>query len=121
MASKTEVQGSPLDTVKLTVSVVLLLAGIVAYYYYAEASHLLRVLGLLTVVAVSIGIASTTAKGQALWAFMQDARAEVRKMVWPSRAETVQTTLVVFLVVILAGVFFWILDMLLGWLVQFVI
>lgn len=121
MASKTEVQGSPLDTAKLAVSVMMLLAGIVAFYYFADESHLLRVVGLLVVVGVSVGIALTTEKGRVLWAFMQGARNEVRKMVWPSRAETVQTTLVVFLVVILAGIFFWILDMLLGWLVRFVI
>ncbi|MEA3410374.1 MAG: preprotein translocase subunit SecE [Pseudomonadota bacterium] len=121
MSAKAEVRASSLDTLKLSVSVLLLLAGVGAFYYYADQSQLYRVLGLLAIAAVAVAIASTTAKGRALWAFMQDARVEVRKMVWPSRAETVQTTLVVFVVVIIVGIFLWLLDMLLSWLVRFVI
>jgi len=121
MSAKADVRASSLDTLKLSVSVLLLLAGVGAFYYYADQSQLYRVLGLLAIAAVAVAIASTTAKGRALWAFMQDARVEVRKMVWPSRAETVQTTLVVFVVVIIVGIFLWLLDMLLSWLVRFVI
>ena len=57
----------------------------------------------------------TSRQGQALWGFMQDARTETRKVVWPTRQETVRTTLLVFVVVTLVAVFLWLLDILLGW------
>jgi preprotein translocase subunit SecE len=121
MAAKAEGQGSAFDTVKLTAATVLLIAGVGVFYYFADASQLYRVLGLIGVAAMAIAILATTEKGRTLWAFLQDARTEVRKMVWPSRTETVQTTLVVFVVVILVAIFLWLLDMLLAWLVRFVI
>ncbi|RMG59109.1 MAG: preprotein translocase subunit SecE [Gammaproteobacteria bacterium] len=121
MASKPEQTGSTLDTVKLAVSALLLVAGVIGFYYYEEQATLYRVLGLLAVTGVAVAIAMTTAIGRALWAFMGEARAEVRKMVWPSRAETVQTTLAVFIMVVLMGIFLWLLDMLLGWAVRHVV
>jgi preprotein translocase subunit SecE len=121
MASKTEVQSSGLDTAKLAVAALLLVAGVVAFYWYQDQSTLYRILGLLAIVAVAAGIALTTAKGRSIVSFLQDSRTEVRKMVWPSRTETVQTTLVVFLVVIVVGIFLWLLDMFLGWLIRLII
>jgi preprotein translocase subunit SecE len=70
---------------------------------------------------VAVGIALTTVPGRRLWGFVQESRTEVRKMVWPTRAETLQTTLIVLLVVLLVGVFFWLLDMFLGWAIQLLI
>jgi len=63
----------------------------------------------------------TTAKGRLLAAFFGNARTEVRKMVWPTRVETTQTTLIVIAVVIMVGIFLWLLDMLLAWLIGAVI
>jgi preprotein translocase subunit SecE len=119
MAVKTE--DSSLDTAKLVVASLLLGAGVVAFYWYQDQSTLYRVLGLLAIVAIAAGIALTTAKGRATYSFLQDSRTEVRKMVWPSRTETAQTTMVVFLVVVIVGIFLWLLDMLLGWLIRFII
>ena len=121
MTSKTETQGSAFDTFKLVLAAMLLAFGVAAFYYYSEESQLYRVLGLLAITAVAVGIGLTTHKGQNLWGFLQESRTEVRKMVWPSRAETVQTTLVVFVVVILVGIFLWLLDMLLSWFIRLVI
>ena len=121
MVTKTETQVPALDTIKLAIAVALLAAGVGAYYLYSDQSQFYRVLGLLAVTAAAVALALTTAKGRSLWVFLQDARTEVRKMVWPNRTETVQTTLVVLVVVVLVGIFLWLLDMLLGWLVQFVI
>ena len=121
MATKSETQVSTLDTVKLAIAVILLAVGVGAFYHYSDQSQLYRVLGLLAIAAAAVALALTTAKGRTLWVFLQDARTEVRKMVWPNRTETVQTTLVVLVVVVLVGIFLWLLDMLLGWLVQFVI
>ncbi len=121
MAGKTEVQETAFDTVKLVVAVGLLAVGVGAFYYYSDQSQLFRVLGLLAITAVAVGIVLTTQRGQSLWAFLQESRTEVRKMVWPNRTETVQTTLMVMVVVILVGIFLWLLDMLLAWIMRFVI
>jgi preprotein translocase subunit SecE len=114
MVAKTETEVSnKLDTVKLIVSLMILLAGIAGFYYYAEESLLYRVLGLVAVVMVAAGIALTTATGQAILSFGRESRAEVRKVVWPTRQETIQTTLMVVVAVIILGIFLWIVDMLL--------
>jgi len=120
MSSKAEQQTSSFDTVKLILSFVLLLVGIGGFYYFATwkgeaVSVLIRVLGLLAFVAVAVGIAATTEKGRNLIAFLKDSRTEVRKMVWPTRAETMQTTLMVMVIVVLLSLFLWLVDMLLGW------
>ncbi len=114
MATNTEVQGSMFDTVKLLLALLVLLAGIAGFYYFAEESLLYRVLGLLAMVGVAIGISVTTAKGKSLIGFLASSRMEVRKMVWPTRAETMQTTLMVFILVVILAIFLWFVDMLLG-------
>ncbi len=120
MSSKAEQQSSPLDTVKLVASVALLILGIAGFYYFENVngepvSLLYRVLGLLFVVGIAIYVALITASGRGLLGFMKDARTEVRKMVWPTRAETMQTTLMVMVIVIILSIFLWLVDMLLGW------
>ena len=97
MSVNTEEQGSSLDTIKLVISIVLLIAGISGFYYFESwqgepVSLLFRVLGLLVVVGLSAVVALATLNGKRLLAFMKDSRLEVRKMVWPTRAETIQTT-----------------------------
>ncbi len=114
MASNTEAQGSMFDTVKLLLALLVLLAGIAGFYYFSEGSLLYRVLGLLAMVGVAIGISVTTEKGRSLIGFLGLARTEVRKMVWPTRAETMQTTLMVFILVVILAIFLWFVDMLLG-------
>ena len=113
MNAKVETESSMLDTVKLTVAMILIAVGIGAFYYYEEYSTLLRVLGLLAVAGLSVAIAVRTAIGQRIWSFAVDARTEVRKVVWPTRQETVQTTLIVFAMVLLVAIFLWLVDMLL--------
>ena len=114
MATKTEAQGSLFDTIKLLLALAVLVAGIVGFYYFEEQSLLYRVLGLLVMVGVAIGVTLTTVKGKGLVGFLGLSRAEVRKMVWPTRAETIQTTLIVFILVVILAIFLWFVDMLLG-------
>ena len=114
MATKTESQGSLFDTVKLLLALAILIAGIVGFYYFEDQSLLYRVLGLLAMVGVAIGVTLMTAKGKGLVAFLGLSRMEVRKMVWPTRAETMQTTLIVFILVVILAIFLWFIDMLLG-------
>ncbi|MGM0811596.1 preprotein translocase subunit SecE [Thioalkalivibrio sp.] len=118
MSERTEQTGGGLDTVKLFAAIALLIAGVMGFYYFAAESMLVRVLGLLAIVGVAVGVAMTTSKGRQLAGFMGNARTEVRKMVWPTRVETTQTTLIVIGVVILVGIFLWLLDTLLGWIIR---
>jgi preprotein translocase subunit SecE len=114
MVAKAETEVSnKLDTFKLVIAIAALLAGIGGFYYYADASLLYRVLGLVAVVMVAAGIALTTVTGHAILSFGREARAEVRKVVWPTRQETVQTTLMVVVAVIILGIFLWLIDMML--------
>ncbi len=120
MNAKVETEGSGLDTVKLVASIALLAGAVVAFYYFSDRSLLLRVLGLLAVTGVSLGIMATTAVGARTMGYFSETRAEVRKMVWPTRQETMQTALIVFAMVIILGIMLWLMDMFFLWLVKLV-
>jgi preprotein translocase subunit SecE len=107
-----------LDKLILLFSLVPVVGATGAFYYYADESLLLRVIGLLVALMVSVVIALQSAPGRTAWEFVKDARTEVRKVVWPTRKETGQTTLFVIVAVIIMGIFFFFLDMLLGWAVR---
>ncbi len=104
-----------MDTVKLVIALLVAVAAMVAFYIYPEQSMLFRVGGLLLGGGIAIAIALQTVKGRNIWGFFHGAQIEVRKVVWPTRQETVQTTLIVVLVVILISIILWLLDMFLGW------
>jgi preprotein translocase subunit SecE len=114
-----EATQSRFDVVKLMFALLLLAAGIVGFYYYAEQFILLyRVIGLVAVASVSLLVVYSTERGKSLWQYFQDARTELRKVVWPSRTETTQTTVVVAIVVVLVGFFLWLLDVGFGWAIR---
>ena len=96
-------------------AVLVLLAGVVGFYYFEDESQLLRVLGMLAVAAVAFFIAATSEPGKRSLGFVKEARVEVRKVVWPTRQETIQTTIAVLFMVILVAIMLWLFDMLLGW------
>jgi len=121
MADTAEQANTTMDTVKLVLAGILVLVGFYGFYQFADQPLLYRVLGILLFVIVAAGIALTTTKGRALTSFMQAARTEVRKMVWPTRTETLQTTAVILVVVILVGLFLWLLDTFLGWIMKMII
>jgi preprotein translocase subunit SecE len=112
---------SSLDTVKLGLAVLILLLGLVGYYYFSDYSNLYRVLGVLAFAGVSVVIFARTLPGRNLLGYLRNSRTEVRKMVWPTRQEALQTTLIVVVLVMLIGIFLWLIDMFLGWAVKFVI
>ena len=118
MSSKSETLTSKMDTAKLLIAVTLVVVAVVAFYYFEDTSQLARVAGLLVAVGVAIAIAATTAFGGELMGFIQDSRSELRKVVWPSRQETLQVSLAVILMVIIMSIFLWLLDMFLFWLVR---
>jgi len=119
--SKVTSEGSKLDTLKWVVVVALVTAGVVGNSVYSEESLLYRVIALLVLAGVAGFIALQTAKGAAFFTLFKEAKAEIRKVVWPSRQETTQTTLIVTGVVLLVGLFLWGLDSLLSLVVSGVI
>jgi preprotein translocase subunit SecE len=121
MADSAEQTNSSLDTLKLVIAALVFVAGLAGFYLYADQPQLYRVLGLLVFVIIAAAIGLTTSKGQALTGFMQAARTEVRKMVWPTRAETLQTTLMILIVVVIVAIFLWGLDRILAWILRLLI
>ncbi|MEJ1298088.1 MAG: preprotein translocase subunit SecE [Candidatus Sedimenticola sp. (ex Thyasira tokunagai)] len=113
MNAKTEVVSTGMDTAKLLLAVLLLVAGIGVFYYFEESSLLFRVLGLLVVAGIAVAVALQSVPGRQVWAFASASRTEVRKVVWPSRQETIQTTLIVFAMVLVMGIVLWLFDMML--------
>ncbi|MDQ7915924.1 preprotein translocase subunit SecE [Pseudomonas sp. 102515] len=121
MSIKAEAKESRFDALKWLVVVVLVAIGVVANHYFAAQSILYRVVGLLVLAAVAAFVALQTTKGQAFFGLLKDARTEIRKVVWPTRQETTQTTLIVVAVVLVMALLLWGLDSLLGWLVSTIV
>jgi len=120
MVAKAEIEANSGDNVKLIGAAVLGLLGLVGFYYFADQSLLLRVVGLLIVAGLVAYLIYMTARGKRTVSFFRDARTEVRKVVWPNRQETVQTTLTVFIIVVIVGIMLWLFDMLLSWLFRLI-
>ena len=104
---------STLDTFKMASAGAILLSSVFGFYYFAELSLLIRVLAVIFSVILSLLIFFSTQRGIIFWDFLQGSRVEMRKVVWPTKQETIQTTLTVFMFVLVLGIFFWLLDFLL--------
>jgi len=107
-----------MDKFKFALAVLILGAAVGGFYLLVDQSLLLRVIGLLAAAGVATAVVSQTAAGRQLWGFLGDSRVEVRKVVWPSRKETTQTTLVVVLMVVVVAFILWMFDWVLTWAVQ---
>jgi len=120
MTTHTETsQSGTLDIVKLVIAAAVIIGGLYSYYYYEfELALPLRVLIVLggTGIGITIGMMST--QGQRLWHFIQGSRVEIRKVVWPTKQETTQTAIAVFVFTLIMAVFFWLLDSGLLWLTR---
>ncbi|MDX9706455.1 MAG: preprotein translocase subunit SecE [Azospira sp.] len=103
------------DKIKFTLALLLLAAGVAGFYLLAEAAMILRVLAVLAGVAASIAVAWFTEPGRRFFSFAQESAAEAKKVVWPSRKETMQTTGMVFAFVVVMAVFLWLTDKSLEW------
>jgi preprotein translocase subunit SecE len=106
------------DTALMTLSILVLLAGIVAFYWYDEDALALRLAMVGGGLVVAGGLIWISWYGREFRQFAQAARVELRKVVWPSREDTVRTTVMVIIFAIVMGVFFWVLDMILTWLIR---
>ncbi|MDF2867702.1 MAG: preprotein translocase subunit SecE [Gammaproteobacteria bacterium] len=120
MNNKPTAQSTFAERLKWIVVVVLLITGIVANYYLAQLTLPVRLGGWLLLVAVAAGISATTVKGKQALAFARDSQLELRKVVWPTRQETMQTTLIVVVIVAIAAVILWLLDSILLWAISLI-
>lgn len=118
MNAKVESQASKLDGLKWLVVIALVAVGVVGNSMYANESLLYRVLALVALAIVAGFIALQTAKGKAFFQLFKEAKNEIRKVVWPTRQETLQTTGIVVVAVLIIGLLLWGLDSLLGWIIS---
>jgi len=121
MNAKVEDQQFRMDGLKWLLVILLIAVGVVGNSYFSDLAVLYRVLGLVAAGIVAIFVAVNTSKGNALWTLLKEAQVEVRKVVWPTRQETNQTTMIVVAVVLFMAVVLWLLDTLLGWLASLII
>ena len=117
MEPQTEVTQSPrYDSLLLAAAVLLLVGALASFYYFAgDVNVLLRVLGLLAGTGLALALAYRTEMGRSIWGYIVGARTELRKVVWPSRQETLQATLMIAVVVLITALLLWGLDSLLLW------
>jgi preprotein translocase subunit SecE len=115
MNAEIEQESGQFDIAKLGLAIIAIIAGIGGFYFYADQSLLLRVIGLLLMLSMAVGLVYTTTLGQSLWSFAQGSRIELKKIVWPTKKETIQTTLIVVVMVLFVGILLWMFDGLLMW------
>ncbi len=111
-------ESGALDILKLLIAAGLLVGGIFGYYWYLEWLLPVRVLLVLGGLAASIGVVATSTQGHRIWAFVQGSRIEIRKVIWPTKQETTQTAIAVFIFTLVMALFFWALDSGLLWLTR---
>ena len=96
-------------------SLVVLLTGVVMFYYFSEIRLFYRVLGMLTVIGISILVLYQTDFGKTAYSYIIDSKVELKKVTWPTKQETTQTALGVIVIVVIIGLILWLLDMLFAW------
>jgi preprotein translocase subunit SecE len=106
------------DNIKLLAAGLLIVAGIAGYYFLSDMPTVVRVLSVLAGLGAAAGVAWYTEAGRRFFAFSQEAVTEARKVVWPTRKETMQMTGVVILFVVVMALFLWLVDGTLNWLVR---
>lgn len=109
---------STIDTVKLFSAVAVLIGSIVAYYAFSHLHAVVRILMVLAGVGLAGYVVYTTALGESWFRYVIHTKKEIRQVVWPTRKETAQTTLIVVIAVIIVGIFLWLIDMFFLWAVK---
>ena len=121
MSTSTESGQSVTDWFKWIIVTVIVGGGVFGNWYYQDQSLLYRVLALLALAAVAGLVTFQTNQGKALWTLIKGSRVEIRRVVWPNRQETTQTTFIVVMLVLAFSLILWGLDSLLSWIVSIVI
>ena len=99
----------------LIFSIGVLLLGMFLFYYFDDVRLFYRVLGMLTILVLSGFIGYQSDFGKLVYTYITDSKVELKKVTWPTKQETTQTTLGVIFIVIIVGILLWLFDMLLGW------
>jgi len=109
------------ERIKLVLAALIAVGGLVAFYWLGEQPLVARIGALLGLWAVAIVLMWFTEAGRTFAAFSRESWEEAKRVVWPSRKETMQTTLVVFAFVFIMALFLWVVDASLLWLTQYLI
>ena len=107
-----------IDKIKLVLSALLLAAGIAGFYLLADKALVLRILAILAGVTAAIAVLWTAPQGQAALGFFSESVAEAKRVVWPTRKETIQTTIAVFILVAIVAAFLAVVDIGFAYMVQ---
>ena len=99
----------------LIISIGVMITGIILFYYFSDIRLFYRVLGMISVLILSGFIGYQSNFGKLVYSYITDSKVELKKVTWPTKQETTQTTLGVIVVVIIVGILLWLFDMLLGW------
>ena len=121
VSTSTETGQSVTDWFKWIIVAAIVVGGVFGNWYYQDQSLLYRVLALLALAAVAALVTFQTNQGKALWTLIKESRVEIRRVVWPNRQETTQTTFIVVVLVLVFSLILWGLDSLLSWIVSIVI
>ena len=103
------------DKIKFALALLLLMVGVAGFYLLSEQAMIVRVLSVLAGVGAGAAVAWFTEPGQRFFAFSKEAAAETRKVAWPTRKETMQTTGIVFGFIVVMALFLWVTDKSLEW------
>jgi preprotein translocase subunit SecE len=106
------------DKIKIAAAVLLVVAGVAGFYYLAERAMIIRVAAVLLGFAAAAGVFAMSQPGKEFHEYSQESIAETKKVVWPTRKETLQTTGIVFAFVVIMALFLWIVDASLLWVVK---
>jgi preprotein translocase subunit SecE len=106
-----------IDKIKLLLAVLLVVAGVAGFYYFADLPALVRVLLVVGGLVAASVVFFLTQPGKAFFVYAGESREEARKVVWPTRKETMQTTGVVLVFVLVMALFLWFVDSMLLWLI----
>ncbi|MEO1817081.1 MULTISPECIES: preprotein translocase subunit SecE [Pseudomonadaceae] len=118
MSAKAELNDNRFDVIKWVVVALIVSVGVFGDSYFSAEPVLYRAIALVVLGLVAGFVALQTSKGKAFWSLLKEARIEIRKVVWPTRQETAQTTMIVVAVVLVMALILWGLDSLLGWIVS---
>lgn len=119
MSSPQNAASGAVGTMIILLSIAMLCGSIGGYYYFDAQPVVVRTVGLLVGVVLALFVFTRSPRGAVIWDYVRGSRTEVRKMVWPTRQETLQTTLIVVVFVMIFSVFLWLLDLALVEAVQF--
>ena len=107
-----------MDKLKIAVAALLVAAGVAGFYFLGQSPMILRIVAVLAGLAAAAAMLWTSEPGKQFYAFAQESVTETKKVVWPTRKETLQTTGIVFAFMVVMALFLWVVDASLLWVVK---